>query len=177
MQGDGGRKARLFFALWPNASVRQALAEARDRLPGAGRFMRDDSLHLTLAFIGDVSVLVIPQVLAMASNLRAAPFDFLLDHFGCWRHNRIAYLAPCAPSASLLNLAASLQEGLHTAGVQCDHRTYSPHVTLSRDADCKKTNPALSPICWTARDFVLVRSTLRPTGARYEEIDRWPLLG
>lgn len=37
-------------------------------------------------------------------------------------------------------------------------------------------DPAPEPLLWTARDFVLVKSSLRPEGARYEQLGRWPLL-
>jgi len=74
---------------------------------------------------------------------------------------------------------------LKALGIDFDKRPYKPHITLLRKADCRKAtdsesgnkkNPALEPIRWPARDFVLVKSSLRPDGARYEELGRWPLL-
>jgi 2'-5' RNA ligase len=84
-----------------------------------------------------------------------------------------------------LELVRALESGLGKRGIPFDKRPYKPHITLLRNGDCHKTfnpgeapneNPALKPVRWLARDYVLVKSSLRPDGARYEELGRWPLL-
>lgn len=143
--------------------------------------MRADSLHLTLVFVGEVSFQQLGELAGMASNVRSVPFEFRLERAACWRHNRIGHLAVDAPPKPMLTLVSQLEQGLDRLDIPFDPRPYRPHVTLIRNADCKNAdckngNPALEPISWAARDFVLVRSTLRANGARYEELGRWPLL-
>jgi 2'-5' RNA ligase len=79
---------------------------------------------------------------------------------------------------ALLELVGQLELRLTAAGIAFDRRPYVPHITLLRKADCNPgiENPALAPIRWPARDFVLVRSSLRSGGALYEQMGRWPLL-
>lgn len=142
-----------------------------------GRGMRGDSLHLTLVFVGEVDLKRLEELADRAARVCFAPFEFQLDKAMCWHHNRIGHLTCTRPPEPLLALVSQLERGLEGLDIPFDHRPYRPHVTLLRNADCKNGNPALEPIRWEARDFVLVRSTLRADGARYEELGRWPLLG
>ncbi len=173
------QRARLFFALWPDAGVRVRLAEARDVLHAihGGCAMQADSLHLTLAFLGDVELSLLPGLRGLARECSREPFTLALDRVGCWRHNHIAWAGASHTPEPLSRLVTGLTVGLTRMGVHPDGRPYTPHVTLLRNAECQKENPALKPIEWVARDFVLVRSTLRADGARYEEVGRWPLPG
>lgn len=178
---------RVFFALWPDEAVRSELVKAGAALHGryGGRRMRADSLHLTLVFVGQVEVGRIHDLLAMAENIRVARFEMDFDLAACWRHNHIGCLGASRVPEALLSLVRGLEEGLSALDMAFDRRPYKPHVTLLRNADCRtasdagtleKENPAPVPIAWPARDFVLVKSSLRPEGARYEELGRWPLL-
>ena len=181
MTGSAGQ-SRIFFALWPTPELRLRLHRETRRLQDLlhGRPTHPDSLHLTLLFLGEVDNRILPEVCGAASRVRCAPFDLWLDRQDCWRHNRIAHLGVSTPPASLLDLVVQLGENLKSSGVGFDRRPYRPHVTLIRKADCMAMNgnekPALEPIPWSARDFVLVKSSRRPDGARYEQLGRWPLL-
>lgn len=185
-----GATARVFFALWPDAGLRRVLVQAGDRLHAlhGGRQTRPDSIHLTLVFIGQVEQARIPRLLAMASAIRIHRFDVGFDKVECWRHNRIGCLGASETPENLLALVRALENGLKALDMPFDPRPYKPHITLLRNADCRreesgmageetaKNNPAPEAVAWPARDFVLVKSSLRPDGALYEELGRWPLL-
>lgn len=187
IQSPDAATARVFFALWPDEALRGALTRASQCLHGrhGGRLMQPDSLHLTLVFVGQVAAGRIPDLMAMAGAIRAHAFDVVFDQAACWRHNHIAFLGARQCPDPLLALVKALEQGLRGLDIAFDQRPYKPHITLVRNADCSrqgdqeeggKENPALGPICWPARDFVLVKSSLRPEGARYVELGRWPLL-
>ena len=169
---------RVFFALWPDDNIRQALVEAQSAVHGlaGGRRMRTETLHLTLVFIGDVACERLPDLLRTAGNVRTAAFEFSLDLLECWRRNRIAHLGASVTPGPLSGLVTRIESGLMALQIPFDQRPYVPHVTLVRNLDCAKGNPAWPPVTWPVRDFVLVRSSLRPEGARYEQLGRWPLL-
>lgn len=169
---------RLFFALWPGTAARAGLhaaVELAHRMYG-GKPSRAETLHLTLNFLGEVDEAATARVLEAAATVRAATIAMAFDRLDCWRHNRIAYLAMTRPPDELLELAGTLARVLREAQLPSEHRPYFPHVTLLRKAACEKKNPAPEPVLWTAQDFVLVKSSLRPEGARYEQLGRWPLL-
>jgi len=179
--------ARVFFALWPDAQAQQDLAKASREMHGryGGRCSRPDSIHLTLVFIGPLETRRIPELLGMAERIRLPRFETEFDRVECWRHNRIGCLGASTMPQGLLGLVQALEAGLKALDISFDRRAYRPHITLLRKADCQgttqaddveKKNPAIRPYHWPARDFVLVKSSLRPDGARYEALGRWPLL-
>jgi 2'-5' RNA ligase len=173
-------RMRVFFALWPDAAVRDSLDAAAGKLHElrGGRRTHPDTLHLTLVFIGEIALDRLPELLTAAAGIAVPKFDVLLDRSDCWRHNRVAHLGASQSPPALLELVGQLESRLSAAAIPFDRRPYVPHITLLRKADCNPRieNPALAPIRWPARDFVLVRSSLRSGGALYEQIGRWPLL-
>lgn len=152
--------------------------------------MAPDSLHLTLVFVGQVPLARLPELMAAGAGVQAPACEVRLDRASCWRHNRIGCLEARGVPDGLRALVQGIESGLRQAGLPFDARVYRPHVTLLRNGDCRpgmemettekesaeKENPAPEPLLWSARDFVLVRSSLRPEGARYVELGRWPLL-
>ena len=50
--------ARVFFAIWPDAAAQKRLAELAEQLEAVcdGRKVRAENIHLTLVFLGEVSV-------------------------------------------------------------------------------------------------------------------------
>jgi 2'-5' RNA ligase len=169
---------RLFFALWPGAAASAALAEAGERLHEVcgGRRTRAETIHLTLAFLGEVEPERIDELLALAGEIRASAFGFNLTRFGWWPHNRIVWAAPAETPAELTLLVEALRERLLGARVRFDTKPFVPHVTLLRKADCRKSPLPPGEIVWRAEDFVLVRSVPGESGSAYEVVGRWPLL-
>jgi len=171
-------RRRVFFALWPDAAAAQSL----DTLAGiahkafAGRRMRRDTLHMTLAFIGEIEAARVADLLAAAGCVPLpGAFAMHIDRLHCWRHNRIVWCGPSAMPAQLAALAASLATSLGEAGFRLEARAFAAHATLLRNADCACEAPAFAPFDWPVADFVLVESNLTPAGARYAVIGRWPL--
>jgi 2'-5' RNA ligase len=178
-----GDKARVFFALWPDAAVAVRLHAIAQQWHGSldGRVMREDTLHATLVFLGDVETSRLSTLLDLASVIQLPDFGMVFDTGGCWRHNHIAYLGMRRTPEPLHNLQFDLASRVQSAGFNIEKRHFSPHVTLIRKAACsnairEKENPATEPVAWTVRDFVLVKSSLSANGSRYEQIGRWPLL-
>lgn len=179
-QDVNAQRLRVFFALWPDGAIRAELDAAAGKLHAlrGGRRTRPETIHLTLVFIGEIKQARLPEVLAAAEGVVAPGIELLFDRTHCWRHNKIAHLAASQPPAALLELVRQLETRLEAAGIPFDRRPYAPHITLLRKADCsaQMTNPALAPIRWLARDFMLVCSSLRSGGALYQQLGRWPLL-
>jgi 2'-5' RNA ligase len=178
---DLSSTARVFFALWPDAERRAVLAEASRRVHAlcAGRLTRDDTLHLTLVFIGAIERARLPELIEAAGRVRTQDFVVDFERLGCWRHNKIAYLSPSRAPQALQQLVAALEQALDGIGAAYDRRAYKPHVTLVRRGDCTRLqeetlNP---PIRWPATEFVLVESRLSSAGAAYSILGRFSLAG
>ncbi len=169
--------ARLFFALWPSKAISANLAEAGKNLHEicGGRRTRMDTIHLTLAFLGEVEPERIDDLRALAGEIRAPAFGFNLTRFGWWPHNRIVWAAPAETPAELTLLVDALKEGLLGAGFRFDAKPFVPHITLLRKADCRRNPLPAGEIEWRAEDFVLVRSVPGESGSAYEVVGRWPL--
>lgn len=182
------RPARLFLALWPEPGVRRRLAMETRRLHDllGGRPSRPETLHLTLAFIGNLDRQCLPGLLEGLAGVQAPAIHMILDRADCWRHNRVAYLAPRQVPETLASLVRQIEEVLADQSVEWDRRAFRPHVTLLRKAEYPRSGedrtampPVLGdvePIQWTAGDFVLVESVPTPAGVRYELLGRFPLL-
>lgn len=163
---------RLFLALWPDGSVRGALARWRDQWtwPAGAAPTRTDRLHLTLHFIGAVPAGRLEALGAALS--RVAPADFTLE-FGSaqlWPGG-IAVLCPLAVPEPLRSLHARLATVLDGFGLPVDARPFRPHVTLARKAR-QASVPADGPsMQWQVKDgFVLVQSM--PAGQGYRLVQR-----
>jgi 2'-5' RNA ligase len=170
---------RLFFALWPDAGVRKEMAALAGRMHRVlqGRCTRADSIHLTLAFIGNVDADKCAILLAPPPALCTAPFVLTLDQWGCWPRNGVGWLAPSHAPQSLHMLAANLACWLRRSGFELESRAFFPHVTLVRKAVCGPLPDAMAPISWPVNELTLIRSEPGAGGSRYRVLRAWPLDG
>ncbi|HEY6862610.1 MAG TPA: RNA 2',3'-cyclic phosphodiesterase [Burkholderiales bacterium] len=157
---------RLFFALWPNAVTRTRLDRWGQALHDVcgGRRTSADSLHLTLAFLGNVADARVAEVESAMDRVRPRRFLLNLDTPGHWKKNSIAWAGTSAVPAELEALAADLRAALAAATIPFDPQPFAVHVTLLRDAGAPAAMPALEPIAWPVDGFALVSSA----GGRYE---------
>jgi RNA 2',3'-cyclic 3'-phosphodiesterase len=166
---------RVFFAVWPDAPTAERLhtlgIEAGRNC--SGRVMRRDTLHVTLAFLGEQPTDRLADARRAADAVAAEPFDLKLDRLGYWKHNRILWAGGVSPRLTFL--AGSLADQLRTAGFSLEERPFVAHLTLLRDARCAEVPVLPEPFSWPVREFVLAESRLAREGSRYEIIGRWPL--
>jgi RNA 2',3'-cyclic 3'-phosphodiesterase len=167
--------ARVFFALWPDPEVRSVLFRHGQGLQRAlgGRLTREDSVHLTLLFLGDVPEDSLLRLHEAAAGVRFPPFHLTIDTAKCWRHNNIAWVGPGAMPAALADLAGDLAAAAGDAGFAVERRPFAAHVTLVRKATCRLLDLQIR-VDWPVREFALVRSALHRDGSRYAVIARWP---
>lgn len=179
MEKERENTLRLFFALWPDEAVREALAAwqppLRERC--GGRPMRADTLHCTLAFLGEVAAHRLEALQLAAQEVAATPFELDFDVARYWGHNHIAYAAPSQSPDALNELAADLHQRLRKHRFRFEEHTFKPHVTLLRHAKWSdQPLPGMPRVHWNVQDFVLASSLSDEQGARYEVLARIPLL-
>jgi len=174
---------RLFFALWPPPEVAEQLAliarSAAEQF--GGKPTRLETIHLTLAFLGDVPEEKLPLLIHTARGSRAAPFGLDLDRLAYWQHNHLLWAGTASPSAALGEFAGHLRKTLAQSGFMPDdgQRVFSPHVSLVRkipETGSPLELPAIEAIYWRCSGFVLVRSSSSDAGPTYESISAFPLI-
>lgn len=135
--------------------------------------MRIDTLHLTMAFLGQTPDSQIPFLadIGLACARTAAPFDLALDHLGYWARKHLVWAGPRVVPEALSQLAEALAGRL---GDALDDRRFNPHVTLVRRAGGVAELPAPT-LSWRVDALCLVRSVSAPSGVRYDTIGRWAL--
>jgi 2'-5' RNA ligase len=172
---------RLFVALDLPAPARSALAAVRDRLdPDVWRPVKDEALHVTLAFLGGRPESDIDVV----SSLLKAPGEPRLVLGGLAllppRRARVAAVDVADPDGALGALQARLSAALAAAGVYApEKRAFRPHVTVARlraRAQAPRSAPPvpIEPVEFRGEAVTLYRSRLHPQGARYEALVRVP---
>jgi 2'-5' RNA ligase len=171
--------ARVFFALWPDASVRAALSGAavEAQVECDGRATAAEKIHLTLFFVGTVECARLPRIEQCAASLTGRPFTLDMRVLGYWRHNRIVWAGADACSPELSRLVAALTKNLAEEGIEAEDRPYVPHVTLLRNARRAPSRKAIEVPGWDASELVLVESVPAQRGVRYDIMARYPLSG
>jgi 2'-5' RNA ligase len=170
---------RLFFALWPQASLRALLAQHAQswRFAPPAKPTLPDKLHLTLLFMDGVPNDRLQDLVHIGAAVAAAakPFALRLDQAAVWPQGGIAHLAPSHAPRELTALHAALLQAVALAGVPCDKRSFRPHLTLARHATAGQAPQAFAPVAWQAGELSLVQSMLG--SGRYAVLDRWEFAG
>ena len=165
---------RVFFALWPDDTTRSALRFATQRAVQAsgGRPIAKDNLHLTVAFLGELSAAGLAGARTVPP-IQVGELEITLDAVGVWPESKILWLAPLAPPPALGELEARLSDGLAERGFRTEERIYRPHVTLARRA--RAIDEVVEPVRWPVRELALVESIPYGKNVHYEVLQTWPL--
>ena len=174
---------RLFVALRPPAAARAALRAMMGGVPGA-RWQKDEQLHCTLRFLGELHHHAAEDVAAALGGLRSAAIMARLEGAGCFdRAGRVdALWIGVAPREALRALHGKVDRLLARAGIAPDDRAYLPHITIARfpralapppDVAAAIARPDATPFLFS--EARLYESLLGPDGATYETVARYRL--
>lgn len=168
---------RLFFAIELPPAVRKQIVQWRaTHFPeDAGRHVAADNLHLTLAFLGEVSAEKQRALSALAGRLQQPGFTLTLDDAGQWLRSRVVWLGTRQPPRGLLQLASMLRAQAARSGCYQSPQPFHPHITLWRDA--RQAVPIPPPgFRWTfpVNEFVLYESSFSRGRTRYTALEHYP---
>jgi 2'-5' RNA ligase len=167
---------RLFFALWPDATLQETIDSRAHKLIGKrAKRVPAQSLHITLAFLGGIAGAQRDCYEQAAAGLRARTFTLSLQRIGHWPLPRILWLGPAQQPEALLTLVQTLNAALSLCGFVPEARPYYAHMTLARKVDRPLRTVEIEPIDWAVDSFALVESVTVPQGACYRVLERWPL--
>jgi RNA 2',3'-cyclic 3'-phosphodiesterase len=154
--------ARLFLALWPSSSIRNALLGCREAWtwPKTRSFVASQHLHLTLHFIGEVPRDQLLNVLTKVA-VRFSRFNLCLDESQIWPRG-VAVIQPTVVPPALLELHRSLSDALRRLTLPNEDRSFRPHVTLARRADGALAPEQTPQVLWRICEYALVESLPGP---------------
>lgn len=168
---------RLFLALWPEPELAgrlQAVSVEAFKVCG-GRQMRAKTLHLTLAFLGDVPESRIPALIEAMGRIDGRSFQLTVDTLAYWKHNRIVWGGCSEQPAALVQLVSDIRRQVVALGIPGGSAAFSPHVTLLRKARPLGELPSLQAVEWPVHEWVLMESCRSPIGSDYRRLAAWPL--
>ena len=187
---ERGRSERMraFYALPISDAAKSALVKARDTLRRraersrvTARFLPDESLHLTVCFLGYVDRDRLPDFEAVLEACVQIPrIDAHLTTLGAFSSPARARVVVAELDDSekrLAALARAVSLGAEKLGIPPEERAFRPHVTLARlkrpsDVRDWLAHATLEPAPVSFDELVLYESVLHPTGSRYSPLAR-----
>lgn len=162
--------------MWPARDAAQALYRwaLRVQRQTGGRVTRAETIHLTLAFLGEQPAERLAHAVVAGRAAALVRHELPLDAAGYWPHKRIVWVGPRKIPQATVALAESLRLALAAAGFELERRPFAAHITLLRKANRCGELPPLEPQVWPIEEYVLVRSRLSVQGADYEVVERFP---
>lgn len=164
---------RLFLALTPPPELRERLGELADVAHArcGGRRMPEESLHLTLAFLGNVEEVRAAELVAWVQGLAIEPGEWRLDRWGCFRRPGIVWVGGHAVDPALVRLQARLWGTLEPLGFGTCPARFVPHVTLLRRAASLHLEDLPSiDLSWSYNQLELIESITDERGGRYRSL-------
>lgn len=181
---------RLFVALDVPDRVREALAELSARLKKtclSARWMRLESVHITLTFIGEVSLETVEKIREALGSLPQFPAILLrfagLGFFPNARRPSV-FWAGVEADPPLAALARAIEAKLEPLGIPAEKREFHPHLTLARFDSSQGTQALVTAVealgapefgSETFHEFHLYQSVLKHSGAEYTRLVTYPL--
>ena len=169
--------------------VQEHVAQLRASVPDArASWNRDDKLHLTIKFLGDVAADRAPDLSLAAEHAVSGIEPFTLAAEGCGAFPprgdpRVLWIGIQDSTGKLASVHQRLEEECARQGFAREERPFHPHLTIARlrrPQDARRLAAAHKEIGFARMEFsvselLVIRSELRSEGSRYTEISRHAL--
>ena len=176
---------RLFVALDIPEDVRAAVAAFVEKLRPlcrAAHWVRIENAHVTLKFIGEVSLGKFEEIKKALTHIRLdAPIYMIFRGTGFFPSQRRprVFWAGIEAGSELAALAGTVEATLENLGIEKEERAFSPHLTLARMESPKNLQALRQAIAAAdsldfgsdiASEFYLYQSVLKRSGAEYTRL-------
>ena len=193
---------RLFIALDIDDAIRERIARFTEGVRGFvpdARWVRPESLHVTLKFIGEKPEPAMEQIKQALGTVSSSAFEIQFRGYGFFPSPKSArvFWVGIAAGPQLAALAATVDEKMAALGIPKEEHAFSPHLTLARGAGGSGSTrrrkddsvsrsfqylqeklaalPTPEFGTMTAREFFLYQSQLSPKGSKYIKLARFEL--
>lgn len=182
---------RLFIAIEISDEIRQTLESLLAELRGVAphlKWVHVGNLHVTLKFLGHTDPAKITQITGALQSIRnPQPVTLEFSGLGFFPNQKTprVFWAGMTSSPNLPGLAAEIDRAMHQFGFPLEQRPFMPHLTLAR-FDPPGLPPNLGATLrqhtsahfgsLRTREFHLIESKLKPTGAEYTTVQSFPFV-
>ena len=193
---------RVFVALDIDDAVRSRISRFLDGVKGfapEARWVRPESLHVTLKFIGEKSEEETVKIRSTLETIVAESFEMNIRGYGFFPGARMArvFWVGIEAGPNLASLATTVDEKLAALTIPREEHAFSPHLTLARggggsgsprkqkgdtpNRGFQRLQEKLAALpapefgTMPAREFFLYQSQLSPVGSRYTKLAEFKL--
>ncbi len=173
------KSRRVFLALWPDDAVRRQLVDTFAASPQVhlqGRMFKPGNLHLTLHFLGNLTLDQLDCVHELASKIHLSAFDLWLNRYGYFKTPRVFWIGPDRVPEGLYTLYSELAKKLVNCDYQAEKRNFLPHVTLMRKLIDVGQFIVPEAISWHIDRFALVESCAGKEAVEYVPLEFYKLI-
>ena len=153
------------------------------------RWVKPLNMHLTLAFLGDISQSQVEAVSSVLSEAAAQHpvFDLIPQGVGVFpniRRPRILWVGIAGQTDILRSTQGFVSSGLNLLGFKMEKRPYRGHLTLGRVknriqqgrlVDALRTHQGFVSHAFSVKHLVMFKSELNPDGPHYTKLCEVPL--
>jgi len=193
---------RIFVGIDLDPEIRVRIERFLEGVAGFApdaRWVRPESLHITLKFIGEQPPDQVEAITQRLRQIEASAFEIRSTGYGFFptaKAPRVFWIGIQA-GPQLAELAATIDMATSELGIAREERPYSPHLTLARAggrsgapkrqkgdgpsgvfAVLEKRLAAMGELDFgtmTAREFILYESQLSRGGSKYTKLQRFSL--
>ena len=187
-------EVRSFIAVELPESVKEKLAEIQAKLKSGrsrARWVAPEGIHLTLKFLGGISVDTIPEVTRIIGEAASGytPFRLSVRGLGVFpnaKRVQVVWVGLEGEVEKLGQIQKRLDAGLQVLGFVAESRAFTPHLTLARmrDEASPGEREAMGNLVaatsfeageFTVESISLMKSQLTREGAIYSRLAALPL--
>ena len=193
---------RIFIGIDLDPEFRARIARFLEGVQGFApdaRWVRPESLHITLKFIGEQPIERVEAITERLRRVGSSAFEIRSAGYGFFPTARAArvFWIGIQAGPQLTEVAEKIDVAVAELGVPREDRPFSPHLTLARAggrsgspkwrkgdgpnaifATLEKRLAAMGELDFgtmTAREFNLYQSQLSPGGSKYTKLQRFPM--
>ena len=194
---------RIFIALDIDEALRERIQRFLEGVRGFApdaRWVRPESLHVTLKFIWEKPDETVEEIKRTLSTIQAESLDLTFRGYGFFPTLKSArvFWVGIESGPQLGNLAKKIDDATAALGIPKENHEFNPHLTLARGGgrsgapgwrkgDAANKNfqvlqeklsalPALEFGTMTAREFFLYESKIMRGGSQYTKLARFALV-
>jgi len=193
---------RVFVALDIDAAIRQRIQRFTEGVSGFApdtRWVRPESLHITLKFIGEKPIETVEEIKRALSGIHAESIEITFRGYGFFPTAKAArvFWVGIESGPQLPALAKAVDNATFALGIPEEEHPFAPHLTLARgggrsgapglrkgdtpNKNFQRLQEKLAALptpefgTMAAHEFCLYQSQLWPGGSRYTKIARFAL--